>query len=94
MPGGKGFSVALNTILDSRLEIICSRPLWRHFRLRLGVGHNLSAFIGEQIAYREGRSLARVGVMAGGHLDGSVPELGAAGEDAVSVDDGIAKEFP
>ena len=83
-----------NAVLDYRLKIIRSRPLWRHVRLRLGVRHNLSASFGEQIAYRKGRPLAGIGLMTCGHLDGRVPELGAAGEDAVSLDDGIPKEFP
>jgi len=35
----------------------------------------------------------RVGVMAGGHLDCRVPELGAASEDAVLLDDGVTEKL-
>jgi len=53
----------------------------------------LRASVGEQITNRQGGALARVGVMARGHLDCRVPELGAPGEDAVLLDNGVAEKL-
>ena len=77
----------------SDIQPACFWPLRRSLRPRFAVRDSLDAVIREQITYRQRRALAWIGIMAGGHLDGGMPELSAPGENAVLFDNGVAEKF-